>query len=137
MNKILLSLCFMCFAVLVSAQSKQSVKLAEAATAELTSQYQLDEAQQKTMLEIQTRKYNNIELLEEIKTTQPELYVRKREANVKNTDASIKRLLNEQQLVTFNQILTERRKERLATVKSLSANGASKEEIQNALLEIE
>lgn len=107
------------------------------ATNELTALYQLDDEQQTKMLTIQERHFKNMAQIESLRDTDQKLYVQKKKAVRMGTDASTKRLLTEAQMPIFNEQQVERRKKESALIKQMKANGASKEEIQLAILEME
>ncbi len=110
---------------------------ARAATEKLTAKYQLTPDQQKTMLEIQMRKQRNLAQLEPIKASQPDVYRSKMQGIQKGTLNSIDRLLTtEEQRKLFNNTKVDTRTRQAEKRKELTMQGASKEAIEDAMLEI-
>ncbi|GJM34884.1 MAG: hypothetical protein DHS20C18_38850 [Saprospiraceae bacterium] len=137
MKKIVLSLSF-CLAVLaLSAQATIDQQAVQQATDELTALYQLDAQQTPKMQIIQERLFRNLAEIEVLKDQQPILYLEKKKNIRRGMEASIKMMLTTDQMAIFNQQLVERRKKESDKIKNLKAEGASKEAIQMALLEIE
>ena len=107
------------------------------ATDELTALYQLDDDQQAKMYTIQERHFKNLAEIESLNNTDRKLYIQKRRAARMGTDASTKRLLTTAQMPIFDQQQLERRKKESDLIKQMKANGASKEDIQLAILEMQ
>lgn len=134
---------FGCIAILLAssspllAQSKVSKRDVQKATSELTALYQLDQTQQQKAYEIQERKLENLAQAETIKKTDYDTYLRKRRAVQIGADHAIKRLLNESQLKIYQEKQEARRALEAEKMRELKLKGASKEEIQRALLEIQ
>lgn len=124
-------------AVGISAQSQTNEKTAQSATEAMTSLYSLDETQVAEMLVIQQRRFRNLAEIESLKNTDEKLYHIKMRSIRKGTEASIKRILKPEQMPTFNAQVAERRKKESELVKEMKLKGASKEEIQTALLGME
>lgn len=118
------------------AQTNTPTGEVQAATQELKTQYQLDDQQTVKVQEIQARKFRNLAEIEPLKSSDNELYLKKRQGVLKGANASLKRLLNEQQLVIFKEQEVAERKRQSDIIKALKAKGASKEEILRALLEM-
>lgn len=115
----------------------QAQKSAQAATAEMTKIYQLDEAQQAEVLKIQERKVRNLSEIQALKTTDRATYIKKLKSIQYGTDVSLKRLLNKSQMETYYKVSTERRKKQAVLSKEMKARGASSEEIEEAMAEME
>lgn len=134
---------FGCIAILfvssspLLAQSKVSKRDVQKATNDLTALYQLDQAQQQKAYEIQERKLENLAQVETINKTDYDTYLRKRRAVQIGADHAIKRLLNESQLKIYQEKQEARRALEAEKMRELKLKGASKEEIQRALLEIQ
>ena len=107
------------------------------ATDEMTALYQLDDDQKAKMYTIQERHFKNMAEIESLNNTDQKLYIQKRRAVRMGTDASTKRLLTEAQMPIFDKQQLERRKKESDLIKQMKANGASKEEIQLAILEMQ
>lgn len=134
---------FGCIAILLAssspllAQSKVSKRDVQKATNELTALYQLDQVQQQKAYEIQERKLENLAQVETINKTDYDTYLRKRRAVQIGADHAIRRLLNESQLKIYQEKQEARRALEAEKMRELKLKGASKEEIQRALLEIQ
>lgn len=134
---------FGCIAILfvsssaLVAQSKVSKRDIQKATNEIAALYQLNEAQQQKAYEIQERKLENLAQVETIKKTDYDTYLRKRRAVQIGADHAIKRLLNESQLKIYQEKQEARRALEAEKMRELKQKGASNEEIQRALLEIQ
>ena len=133
MKKLLFSGFLLLATVSLFAQTK--VDQAKKATAELVQLYQLDEQQTAKMLKIQERYFQNDLQIEALKTSDPDLYQKKRISNKRGTEASIKMILTKEQMTVFNQQKLQKRKQEAALIKKMKAEGASKEEIQKAILQ--
>lgn len=123
--------------VTVSAQSKVNAREVQQATNAVAALYQLDETQKEKVYEIQDRRLRNLAQIETIKATDYDTYVIKRRAIQIGTDNAIKRLLNETQLKIYEAQIAVRRQKEVDKMIELKKQGASKEEIEKALLEIE
>ncbi|MBK7871571.1 MAG: hypothetical protein IPJ74_13315 [Saprospiraceae bacterium] len=121
----------------VSAQSKVNAREVQQATNAVAALYQLDETQKEKVYEIQDRRLRNLAQIETIKATDYDTYVIKRRAIQIGTDNAIKRLLNETQLKIYEAQIAVRRQKEVDKMIELKKQGASKEEIEKALLEIE
>lgn len=134
---------FGCIAILfvssspLLAQSKVSKRDVQKATNDLIALYQLDQTQQQKAYEIQERKLENLAQVETINKTDYDTYLRKRRAVQIGADHAIKRLLNESQLKIYQEKQEARRALEAEKMRELKLKGASKEEIQRALLEIQ
>ena len=134
---------FGCIAILfvssspLLAQSKVSKRDVQKATNDLIALYQLDQTQQQKAYEIQERKLENLAQVETIKKTDYDTYLRKRRAVQIGADHAIKRLLNESQLKIYQEKQEARRALEAEKMRELKQKGASNEEIQRALLEIQ
>ena len=137
MKKIVLSLSF-CLAVLaLSAQAGVDQDAVQQATSEMVALYQLDAKQSVKMQTIQERRFRNLAEIEFMQDSDPQQYLIKKKNIRKGMEHSIRMMLTNEQMPIFNQQLVERRKQESEKIKQMKLNGASKEEIQNALLEID
>jgi len=121
----------------LSAQSKVNTREVQQATNAVAALYQLDETQKEKVYEIQDRRLRNLAQVETIKATDYDTYLLKRRAVQIGADNSIKRLLNETQLKIYEGQVAARRQKEVEKMIELKKQGASKEEIEKALLEIE
>jgi len=107
------------------------------AVAKLTAKYQLSADQSKTMYGIQIRKLRNLTQIEPLKQSDPSMYRGKMQSIQKGTLNSIERLLNTQaQKDIFQQNKVAVRTQQAEKRKELTMQGASKEAIEDAMLEI-
>ncbi|MDX1940025.1 MAG: hypothetical protein SFU99_05700 [Saprospiraceae bacterium] len=121
----------------VAAQSKIAAREVQQATNAVATLYQLDETQKEKVYEIQDRRLRNLAQIEAIKATDYDTYLLKRRAIQIGTDSAIKRLLNETQLKIYDAQVAARRQQEVNKMIDLKKQGASKEKIERALLEIE
>lgn len=132
MKKLLFSIFTLMIAFSATAQLNQS---AQDATAELTKVYDLNEQQQKDMLVIQERRVRNLGQIKDMKTADVDKYRHKAKAIQQSTDASIRRMLTEEQMKTYQQERMKWRQERSAKISALKGTGLSFQEIEDKLLE--
>lgn len=103
----------------------------------LETKYGLNSDQTKKMRTIQARKLRNLAEIEVYKTGNPALYRAKLESIQKGTQNSIRRMLNtKEQQTIFQKTMAEQRRLRQAKREELSAQGASKEVVDAAVLDI-
>lgn len=117
--------------------SMSDAAIAREATDKLTAKYQLSPEQSKTMYDIQTRKLRNIAQIEPLKQSDPAMYRGKMQSIQKGTLNSIERLLTTQaQKDLFQQNKVDIRTRQADKRKELTTQGASKDAIEDAMLEI-
>lgn len=136
MKKIIIALLSLMFCVQMFAQSEVKVA-AQNATNKLVTLYQLSPDQTAEMLKIQERRFQQIESLQGMKTSQPDLYLKKRESVEKGVLSSTQRVLNDEQEVILKEQLVQTRTKKAALKKKMYSEGASSMAIQEALLEVE
>lgn len=137
MRKLLILLAAVCLTTALAAQSKVSKKEIEKATNEVAVRYQLTPEQKAKMSKIQERRLTNLQEVEKIKSTDYENYLRKRATVRIATENHIKRMLTEEQTKIYQVQIAERRKRESEKLKDLKRQGATKEQIELGLLEIE
>ncbi|HMO40445.1 MAG TPA: hypothetical protein PKC76_14510 [Saprospiraceae bacterium] len=120
-----------------SAQVKVNKRELQKATDEVTKLYRLSPEQQQQVREIQEWRLRNMTEIEAIRSSDYPAYLDKRRSVRMGAEQSIKRLLNESQLVIFEQQMAERRQRELDLMRSMKRQGVTPEKIQLALLEIE
>ncbi len=120
-----------------SAQVKVNKRDLQKATDEVTKLYRLSPEQQQQVREIQEWRLRNMAEIEAIRSSDYPAYLDKRRSVRMGAEQSIKRLLNESQLVIFEQQMAERRQRELDLMRSMKRQGVTPEKIQLALLEIE
>lgn len=133
MKKFLIALLALVSVTALQAQSFDAKK----ATAELTQVYSLDDAQQAEMATIQQRKARNLSEIQSLKTSDRETYIKKLKSIRYGTDVSIKKMLNQEQMTVFYEKSKERRMREADLMKKMKAEGATREQIQAALAEME
>ena len=139
MKKIFLSgmMTFLVFSVFSQKNNTERQQAAEAATKVLAEKYNLTNLQRVKMLKIQTRKLKNIADFAELKNTDFEKYILKMSANEKQTKFSMRRMFNEKQVDILNKSERALRVKRAKVSSRMQKEGASRLEIQKALLEVE
>jgi hypothetical protein len=110
---------------------------AETTTAKLKETYRLTDAQVKKMEQIQQNRLKNLSEVEKYKTTNPTMYLRKRQSISTGTNGSIERLLNKEQMVTYRQKQAEIRIARAKKETELKSSKTGDLEKQMILLELE
>ena len=136
MRKIFFSILSLFLAVSVIAQGSVDPKVREAAD-EMVEIYSLEEVQAATALEIQERKYRNLAEIASLESTNEDLYRHKYKAVLQSTDASLRRMLNDEQMIIYNQRKTEMRNKRAEKTAEMKAQGLAIEDIEKALFEWE
>jgi len=136
MKNIFFSILSLFLAVSVFAQGSADPKVRKAAD-EMIKVYNLDEQQAATALKIQERRYRNLSEIASLENTDKDLFRHKNKAIQQSTDASLRRMLNKEQMVIYNQRKLEIRNKRAAKTAELKEQGLSPKEIENALFEME
>lgn len=107
------------------------------ATEALTAKYQLNADQAKQMYTIQVRKAKNLAQIGSLKSSDPALYRAKVQNVQKGTLANIQRILTtKDQVALYKKTQSDLRVQRNKKQKELVGKNASKEAIENALLDI-
>lgn len=119
------------------AQTKVTKKTIEKATDETTALYNLSPEQQAKVYKMQERRLNNLKELEPMKTTDPDTYYRKRAAVRIAFEGHLQRILTDDQKKIYQTQVAERHQREAEKKKELKRQGASKEQIEKSLLEIE
>lgn len=132
MKKLLFSLILFTLAFNVNAQDSDK---AQKTTDELVALYDLNEEQTKQMLVIQKREVRNLAQVKHLKESDNKKYRHKHRAIRQGTDASIRRILNKDQLVIYQKQRLEWRQKRADRIIELKESGMPLEEIEGILLE--
>lgn len=107
------------------------------ATDKLVAKYTLNADQAKEMYTIQQRKQRNLGEIATIQTSNRSLYLSKLDNLQKGTLSSIRRILRtEVQVELYNKTQADIRTQRSIKRKELTAKNLSKDELEEALLEI-
>lgn len=121
----------------LQAQDKAAPAALETAVDEMVQQYRLTETQRAEAIVIQKRRLRNLAEITTLKDTDYKRYLQKKDFIREATLASTKRLLTPEQMPLLNQQMTDRRKRESALIEKMKTQGASKEEIQIAIWELE
>lgn len=113
----------------------QKVTTAQEATNELVKVYGLDNDQAQDMLVIQERKVRNLNDIQSLKTSDEKKYRHKIRAIKQSTDASIRRVLNDEQMAIYQKRRSEWRVNRSKKIAALKESGMTMDEIEGKLLE--
>lgn len=107
-------------------------------TTKLVEKYALDAAQTKKMEKVVAQKAKNISQIESLKTKSPEKYRAKMQAILNGARASEGHILNTKaQKEAHQKMLVAIRERRAAKEMELKKQGAKKEAVEQALLDIE
>lgn len=130
---------FAVFLGLVPSLQSQSVDKAEikVTTEALADHYQLTEAQQEEAYKIAERRLRNQAEIAHLQSSDHKLYLQKKNGIREGEIISLCRLLNEDQLPILQAEMVERRKKESALIKEMKSQGATREEIQLAVWDME
>ena len=132
-----LTLCFFFLALALGLSAQQAEAEARKAANEAIALYQLDETQAAEMYVIQERRFRNLASIEALRQTDYKFYLQKKNSIREGMMASVQRLLRANQMEPFNQALISRRQQESALKQKLKQEGATREEIQIAIWELE
>ena len=132
-----LTLCFFFLALALGLSAQQAEAEARKAADEAIALYQLDETQAAEMYVIQERRFRNLASIEALRQTDYKFYLQKKNSIREGMMASVQRLLRANQMEPFNQALISRRQQESALKQKLKQEGATREEIQIAIWELE
>jgi hypothetical protein len=99
--------------------------------------YTLTDAQVAQMQVIQERKYRNLSEIEGLKSTDSEKYILKLRSIQTGNDASIKKMLTEDQRVIFNQKRVANREMMAVEYKQMQAAKLSKAQMDDKIIALE
>lgn len=120
----------------MNAQEVSAVEVNEQTEA-LQQVYNLSDQQVVEMQKIQERKLRNLASIQNLKEENQDLYYQKLKAIQYNTDISIQRLLNSDQMKIFYERSVDRRQRQAELARKLQDQGATPTEIERALIEME
>lgn len=135
MKKFTFSLLILCFMAMTSFAQKSTD--ANAITQKLTALYSLDDTQVSEMQVIQERKYRNLSEIESLKNTDQEKYILKLRAIQTGNDASIKKMLTEEQRTIFDQKRVANREMIAVEYKKMQGDKISKEQMDEKIIALE
>jgi len=98
--------------------------------------YQLDQAQQQIVEDLVEMKYFNFQELAELKSSDLDLYDKKRVNIERQTEMGVKSILNDTQLAIYKQNLERKRVALRQKINSMKSNGAEKESIAKVITEL-
>ena len=136
MKKFVFSLMVLCFMATTSFAQK-SADASRAITEKLTTLYTLTDAQVAQMQVIQERKYRNLSEIEGLKSTDPEKYILKLRAIETGNDASIKKMLTEDQRAIFDQKRVANREMMAVEYKRMQGEKLSKDKMDEKIIALE
>jgi hypothetical protein len=110
---------------------------AKTATASLVTAYKLNDKQALRMEKIQDNKVLNLSQIEKYKTSNPSLYLQKRQAISEGTESSVSRLLNKEQMLIFREKKAQIRLARAKKSEELRNSKINDLEKELTLLELE
>ncbi|HMQ49803.1 MAG TPA: hypothetical protein PKA00_20315 [Saprospiraceae bacterium] len=121
----------------VSVQAQDNAAAIRQATDNWVSLYQLNEDQSEKAYEIQERVSRQLGEIAALKQSDEKLYLQKKNSIRLGAQASLKRLLNEEQKAIFQEQQIERRKKESALIQQKKEEGASMEAIQLAIWDMD
>lgn len=119
------------------AQERVDPAAVEKAVDAMAEQYRLDTEQREQVVDIQTRRLRNLAEIAPLQQAAYKQYLQKKHFIREATQASLQRILTPEQMPILKAQLLERRKQEAKLTEDLKAEGASKEDIQIALWELE
>lgn len=139
MKKILLSglMLFMMVSVFAQKNTDTDRSSAEAITQELVAKYKLTDAQTAKMLKIQQRKLKNESEIAPLEATDIDKYLAKMRGNEEQTNFSIRRILDKEQVKILIKEEHEIRTKRANISAKMQKEGATPLEIKKALIKVD
>jgi len=137
MKKIILCGVFAIFAMSVFGQKTIKERSIETATKALVEKYNLTKDQEAKTYKIQTRYFKNLDVIKSLETTDEQKYLQKMAANSRRTRTSLRMILDKEQIKILAKEEYELRKKRAEIAQTMQKTGASKLEIQKAMLPFE
>src|SRR5690606_1444524 len=120
----------------VFAQSSPKEK-AEANLSELNNFFQLDEVQKSSAMSFLTKKYQDVEEIQDLKTTDPEKYLHKRAILTEMYFKDVRLLLSEEQARLFSAWTKSRSDLKNDLFKQLQSSGVSQMDLRLQIAEID
>lgn len=135
MKKVIFCILFACFLIAGNAQDSKRFDQVNLATATLTAQYNLSNAQQTKVRKVVEVQVQNLEQIATLKDTNPNAYLAKKRALREYLEGKLSQILTDKQLSLLEKQQTDRREAEQALRKKMK--GAAKEEVELALLKLE
>lgn len=138
MKKILLSglMFFMMVSVFAQKNTDTDRSSAQAITQDLVAKYKLTDAQTAKMLKIQQRKLKNEAEIAPLEATDMDKYLAKMSGNEQQTNFSIRRILDRDQVKILIKEEHELRTKRAGVSSRMQKEGATPLEIKKALIKV-
>lgn len=136
MKKIVFSLMVLCF-LTTAVFAQKNTDAAKAVTEKLTTVYSLTDTQVAEMQVIQERKYRNLSEIESLKDSDREKYILKLRAIQTGNDASIKKMLTEEQRAIFDQRRVANREMMAVQYKQMQSENLSKDAMDDRIIALE
>lgn len=137
MKNVILIVALFLFGGNLFAQSEGAMPSLEETVAAFTTLYNLDEAQQEKILEVQQRKFRNFGEIEALKTSDPKKYQQKVTAMQRAEIKHMHDILNEGQLKIFRERQVELRKKKAELFKEMKGSATGQADIEKKLTELE
>lgn len=135
MKKVIFCVLFACFLMAGNAQDNESFNKVSLATAELTAQYNLTDAQQLKIRKAVEVQVQNMEQIASLKASNPTAYLAKKRALREYLEGKLSQILTDRQMSLLDKKQADRRLAEQAVRKKMK--GATKEEVELALLKME
>ncbi len=135
MKKVIFCVFFASILLSGYAQDSKSFDQVNLATAELTAQYNLTDTQQNKVRKVVEMQMENMDQIASLKTSNPTAYLAKKRALREYLEGKLELILTDRQLSLLEKQQEDRRMTEQALRKKMK--GASKEEIELALLKLE
>ncbi|MGH1436832.1 MAG: hypothetical protein ACRBG0_20510 [Lewinella sp.] len=131
--KIKMLLFFLLLGGIVSAQERSAA--VEQAVQEQTARYNLSAEQIVQMYVVEERRERNLQEIEVLRESNYRLYLEKKQSVRKNSEGTIRQILNKEQRFTLDQEQATYRQATSNLIQQMRQDGKSKEDIELALLE--
>ncbi len=131
--KIKMLLFFLLLGGIVSAQERSAA--VEQAVQEQTARYNLSAEQIVQMYVVEERRERNLQEIEVLRESNYRLYLEKKQSVRKNSEGTIRQILNKEQRFTLDQEQATYRQGTSNLIQQMRQDGKSKEDIELAYLE--
>lgn len=135
MKKVIFCVLFAGFLMAGNAQDNKSFNQVSLATAELTAQYNLTDAQQVKIRKAVEVQVQNMEQIASLKSSNPQVYLAKKRALREYVEGKLSQVLTDRQMSLLEKKQADRRLAEQALRKKMK--GATQEEVELALLQME
>ena len=135
MKKVIFCVFFACCLIAGNAQDNKRFNQISLATAELTAQYNLTDAQQVKVRKVVEVQVQNMEQIAALQDTNPHAYLAKKRSLREYLEGKLAQVLTDRQMSLLEKKQADRRLAEQALRKKMK--GASQEEVELALLQLE